>query len=120
MEDDNLYKDLENRIEKENEIYAEKMLIRLIDEGYSKEIVKMFPPSRKITLLKYFSYLFFILSVISYFFTHSVLFSIATVVVGILCYWLSGLLRGAHLKKKVLSNEENFRKFQDLFKRLYE
>ena len=120
MEDDNLYKDLENRIEKENEIYAEKMLIRLIDEGYSKEIIRRFPQSRKITLLKYFSYLFFILSIISYFFTHSVLFSISTVVVGILCYWLSGLLRGAQLKKNVLSNEENFRKFQDLFKRLYE
>jgi len=120
MENDNLCKDLEKSMKKQMKSGAEKMLIRLIDNGYSKEIKEIFPPSIGIVLLKNFSYLFFVLAVISYLFTHSFLISIAIVVFGILCYWLSGLIRIIQLKKEILSNKKNFTKFNNLFKKLYE
>ena len=119
IEDNSLYKDLENDVKKKMEIYTEKMLMRLIDQGYSKEIMEMFPPSKKIILLKYFSYMFLIGSIISYFFMHSFLTSIALLIFGILCYWLHGLIRCIQLKKMILSNEEDIIKFQNLFKKLY-
>jgi len=119
MKDDSLCKDLENDMGKEMEIYTEKMLIRLIGQGYSNEIMKVFPPSKLIILLKYFSYFFLIFSVISYFFTHSFLISIAVAISGIFCYWLCGFIRGIQLKKMVISDKENFTKFQSLFKKLY-
>lgn len=99
---------------------AEHLLIKLIDKGYSKEINELFPPSVGNGLLKSFSILLIISSVVIFFLTFSIMISVVILGFGIILYWLSGKIRGGEILRAVLSNKENFEKFHNLYKKLYE
>ena len=120
MENDRFIKDFERDMNMQMKKHAEHLLIKLIDKGYSKEINELFPPSIGNGLLKLFSILIMILSAVIFFLTFSILISLIVLVFGIVLYWLTGKIRGGEVLRAVLSNKENFEKFQDLYKKLYE
>jgi len=113
MKDDNLFREFEKHTRKEMVNGVERILIRLINKGYSKEINRLFPPSLECALLKRFSILLFPFSIASYFIFEKILISIGIFIFAVLLYWLSGKIRGGEVIRAILSSEENFRKFQN-------
>ena len=109
------YEDLKKKVLKEIESSVDNMVIELIDRGYSKEIENIYPSSITLLLLKNIFYIFLILSIISYIILHNIIVSIVGLIIGILCLWLSGILRGVEIRKMILSNEENHLKFNNMF-----